>query len=270
MTVTTSAAIASLRHYIDGEWKDGGPELLVSTNPARPHEVVAHGHQASTSDVDQSLIAARAAARSWARTPIHERGAILVRAAEILESSAAAYGLELAREEGKTLAEANGEVFRAAQILRYFGAAGDRAAGELFSSPRRGERILVTHKPLGVVGVVTPFNFPIAIPAWKIAPALVYGNTVVWKPSSLVPLLAVRLTEALVDAGLPVYSTWSWVMAHWVRQSSKAPMSTASRSPVQRRLVARSWLVQPSAGLPSKRRWAERTHRWYSRMQTSI
>jgi len=134
---------------------------------------------------------------------MHERGAVLLRAAAHLESYAEAWGQELAREEGKTLAEGIGEVSRAAQILRYYGNEGDRPAGEVFSSPRQGERILVTRRPLGVVGVITPFNFPIAIPAWKIAPALVYGNTVVFKPASLVPLLAMRLVQALDEAGLP-------------------------------------------------------------------
>lgn len=195
--------IADLRHYIDGHWEEGTGKLLTSMNPARNAEVVACGAQATTADVDRAMAAARAAARGWARTPLHERGAVLMRAANHLDAHAQAWGLELAREEGKTLAEGIGEVSRAAQILRYYGNEGDRPAGEVFSSPRRGERILVTRKPLGVVGVVTPFNFPIAIPAWKIAPALVYGNTVVWKPASAVPLLAMRLAEALDTAGLP-------------------------------------------------------------------
>src|SRR4029079_10589279 len=95
------------------------------------------------------------------------------------------------------------EVRRAAQILRYYGNEGDRQAGEVFASPRAGEQILVTRKPLGVVGGITPFNFPIPIPAWKLAPALVYGNTVVWKPASTVPLLAMHLAHALDAAGLP-------------------------------------------------------------------
>ncbi|MFD1210769.1 aldehyde dehydrogenase family protein, partial [Arthrobacter sp. GCM10027362] len=141
--------------------------------------------------------------RDWARTPAHERGAVLQAAAAVVEANAEAWGLELAREEGKTVAEGRGEVRRAAQILRYYGNEGDRTAGEIFSSPRRGEKILVTRKPLGVVGVITPFNFPIAIPAWKIAPALAYGNTVVWKPASTVPLLAMRLAQALDEAKLP-------------------------------------------------------------------
>jgi len=203
MTATSSVATVALRHYIDGQWEEGGADVLVSTNPARPEEIIAAGPQATPADVDRSVIAARGALRAWSRTPVHERGAVLVRAAATLEAESAALGRELALEEGKTLAEGTGEVLRAAQILRYYGGEGDRIAGEVFASPRRGERILVTRKPLGVVGVITPFNFPIAIPAWKIAPALVYGNAVVWKPSGAVPLLAVRLTEALAEAGLP-------------------------------------------------------------------
>ena len=121
----------------------------------------------------------------------------------MIDRNADDWGLELAVEEGKTRAEGVGEVRRAAQILRYYGNEGDRQAGEIFSSPRAGEQILVTRKPIGVVAAITPFNFPIAIPAWKIAPALVYGNTVVWKPASTVPLLAVRLADALTAAGLP-------------------------------------------------------------------
>lgn len=209
METTTDLAQAPLRQpaglqiYVNGEWSEGRGATLVSANPARPGEIVAHGAEAVASDVRAAMAAARSAAPGWARTPMHERGAVLVRAAEYLESNSEAWGLELAREEGKTLAEGIGEVARAAQILRYYGNEGDRPAGEVFSSPRRGERILVTRRPLGVVGVITPFNFPIAIPAWKIAPALIYGNTVVFKPASLVPLLAMRLVQALEAAGLP-------------------------------------------------------------------
>ncbi|MDQ0826052.1 acyl-CoA reductase-like NAD-dependent aldehyde dehydrogenase [Arthrobacter sp. B2I5] len=196
-------ATIGLQHLINGAWEDGTGSPVASSNPARPAETVAHGLQAGGPDVDRAMAAATAAKHGWARTPAHERGLVLLRAAAILEQSASALGLELAREEGKTLAEGEGEVLRAAQILRYYGNDGDRAAGSIYSSPRRGETIMVTRKPLGVIGVVTPFNFPIAIPAWKIAPALAYGNTVVWKPASTVPLLAMRLAEALQSAGLP-------------------------------------------------------------------
>ena len=199
----THAPAAALRQYINGTWEEGAGSVLTSVNPARPAETVAHGPQATEGQLNRAMAAASSAAGAWAGTPMHERGSILLRAAGFLERDQERLGLELAREEGKTFAEAQGEVLRAAQILRYYGNEGDRSAGEVFSSPRRGERILVVRKPLGVVGVVTPFNFPIAIPAWKIAPALVYGNTVVWKPASTVPLLALRLAGALAEAGIP-------------------------------------------------------------------
>ena len=192
-----------LRHLIAGEWQRGGGSVLSSVNPARPDVVVAEGVSATAADLDDAVAAARAAREAWAHTPIHERGAILIAAAAVIERYAEHWGLELAIEEGKTKAEGIGEVRRAAQILRYYGNEGDRSAGEIFASPRAGEQILVTRKPIGVVAVITPFNFPIAIPAWKIAPALVYGNTVVWKPASTVPLLAIRLADALSTAGLP-------------------------------------------------------------------
>lgn len=192
-----------LRNFVDGKWIEGDGGEVVSINPAAPSTVVAEGRCASLGQLDAGVAAAQRSGGMWAHTPAHERGAILVRAATIVESNAQQWGRELSLEEGKTLAEGVGEVQRAAQILRYYGNDADREAGEVFSSPRRGERILVTRKPVGVVGVITPFNFPIAIPTWKIAPALTYGNTVVWKPASTVPLLAVRLTEALADAGLP-------------------------------------------------------------------
>ena len=194
---------ASIQHLIAGQWFSGSGDAVRSLNPARPSEVVAEGGTVGTADVDAGVAAAADAAASWAATPIHQRGAVLLAAADVVDRNADAWGLELATEEGKTKAEGIGEVRRAAQILRYYGNEGDRQAGEIFASPRAGEQILVTRKPVGVVGVITPFNFPIAIPAWKLAPALVYGNTVVWKPASTVPLLAIRLAQALSDAGLP-------------------------------------------------------------------
>ena len=204
MTETmTHTDTVPLRLLIDGEWIDGAGAGLESTSPADPGHVVAAGGTATEADVRSAMSAARAAASGWAATPMAERGSYLARAAAIITANADAWGAELAREEGKTAAEGKGEVLRAAQILTYYSAEGDRLAGDVFSSPRRGEQILVTRKPLGVVGVITPFNFPIAIPAWKIAPALVFGNTVVWKPASTVPLLALRLAQALVEAGLP-------------------------------------------------------------------
>ncbi len=202
-TATTVTPAVELQNLIDGRWQDGHGAELLSTNPSRPDEAVGVGAHAGTDEVDQAVAAATRAADPWRRTPHHERAAVLVRAANVLEQNAQAWGRELAAEEGKTAPEGIGEVLRAAQILRFCAGEADREAGELYASPRRGERLLVTRRPVGVVAVVTPFNFPIAIPAWKIAPALSYGNTVVWKPATLVPVLAVRLAQALHDAGLP-------------------------------------------------------------------
>jgi aldehyde dehydrogenase (NAD+) len=192
-----------LRQLIAGQWRSGSGDPVASVNPAQPSVVVAEGNCATVADVSHAVAAAGEALRTWAGTPMHQRGAVLLDAAAVVERNAPSWGLELATEEGKTKAEGVGEVRRAAQILRYYGNEGDRQTGEMFASPRAGEQILVTRKPIGVVAVITPFNFPIAIPAWKIAPALVYGNTVVWKPATTVPLLAIRLAEALTDAGLP-------------------------------------------------------------------
>lgn len=192
-----------IAHLIDGQWRAGSGEPLGSVNPAHPRQVVAEGNAAAHGDLEEAIRAAAQALRGWASVPIHDRAAVLAAAAAIVDRNAERWGLELAVEEGKTRFEGVGEVRRAAQIMRYYSAEGDRMAGQVFASPRAGEQILVIHKPVGVIGVITPFNFPIAIPAWKVAPALVYGNTVVWKPASSVPLLAMRLAQALTEAGLP-------------------------------------------------------------------
>ena len=199
----TPAESQPLQHLIGGSWRSGEGRQLEDTNPARPTEIVATGRLAQPADVHDAVAAARKAFPGWSTTPPAGRAEILTNAATILARNAAMWGEELAREEGKTKAEGIGEVRRAADIFRFYAGESTRPVGELYSSSRSGESIQVTHRPVGVMAVITPFNFPIAIPAWKIAPALIYGNTVVWKPATTVPLLAVRLAEALVDAGLP-------------------------------------------------------------------
>ncbi|MGR6922134.1 aldehyde dehydrogenase family protein [[Actinomadura] parvosata] len=190
-------------NLIGGRWVEGEGEEFADTNPAQPSEVVARGRYACAREVERAITAARDAAPGWAATPHHARAEILLRAAALVDAAAEDWGAELAREEGKTLPEAVAEVRGSARILRYYASEADRDSGEVFASPRPGESVLVVRKPIGVAGLITPFNFPIAIPAWKIGPALTYGNTVVWKPSSLVPLLAYRLAWALTEAGLP-------------------------------------------------------------------
>ncbi len=203
MPLSADMGTATLRHLIGGRWVAGGGGPLRSFSPTHPDTVVAEGNSATVTDLDNAVDAATQALPSWSATPIHQRGAVLSAAAAVIERNAMDWGRELTVEEGKTRAEGVAEVRRAAQILRYHGAEGDRSTGEIFASPRAGEQILVTRKPVGVIGVITPFNFPIAIPAWKAAPALVHGNTVVWKPASTTPLLATRLAQAFDEAGLP-------------------------------------------------------------------
>ncbi len=140
---------------------------------------------------------------AWCSTPAPARGAILFKAAQLLEERFEDVATTLTREEGKTLAESRLEVARARDILRYFGGEGWRVGGDLLPANAPGGMLYSRREPLGVVAAITPWNFPIAIPAWKIAPALVYGDTVVFKPASATPLTALRLVECLVDAGLP-------------------------------------------------------------------
>jgi aldehyde dehydrogenase (NAD+) len=132
-----------------------------------------------------------------------ERGNILYRAADLLAARADEIGRDLTLEEGKTLSEAVGETARAAAILRYFAGEARQEIGEVYAAADPNTMLYTRREPLGVVGVITPWNFPIAIPAWKIAPALLYGNTVVWKPADLTPLTAAHFAQALVEAGLP-------------------------------------------------------------------
>ncbi|MFJ2550780.1 aldehyde dehydrogenase family protein [Microbacterium sp. NPDC087591] len=195
--------VIALRHFIDGAWIEGAGEALVDVNPSRPSDIVAEGPGASETDVDRAYSAARAAFDGWRRTPARARAAILLRAADIIDAHRDEWGRELAREEGKTVAEAIAETGHSANILRFHAQEVERQSGGVFESPSPGERILVIRRAVGVIGAITPFNFPISIPAWKLAPALVWGNTVVWKPATFVPVLAMRFAEALEQAGLP-------------------------------------------------------------------
>jgi len=173
------------------------------TNPARTSDVVAHFPSSTVTDVERACGSAAEAHAAWAALPAPRRGEYLFKAAERLEARLPQLGEEMTREEGKTLPEALGEVKRAINIFRYFGGEGARQATQQIPSERDNVICYTLRKPLGVVGLITPWNFPSAIPAWKLAPALVTGNTVVLKPASLAPLSAFRLVEALHEVGLP-------------------------------------------------------------------
>jgi alpha-ketoglutaric semialdehyde dehydrogenase len=197
-------AVQNYGNYIAGEWRPAASgETMENRNPANRDEVVGLFASSGNDDVDAAIAAAEEAYRSWRFSSPMTRAGILHKAANILESRIPEVGRELTREEGKTLREGIGETTRAVQILRYFAGEAQQPSGEHYPSVSPHTLLYTTREPLGVVAVVTPWNFPIAIPAWKIAPALAFGNTVVFKPASLTPLTAVRLVEALDEAGLP-------------------------------------------------------------------
>jgi acyl-CoA reductase-like NAD-dependent aldehyde dehydrogenase len=195
-------AVPSYGLFVDGRWSDGSG-AIENRNPAAPDVVVSAHSAATTADVQAAYAAARAAARGWRRTSPIQRGEILFRAAELIAARAEQIAAELTAEEGKTLAEARGETGRAVSILRFYAGECSQPNGDMLPSAADSTLLYSIREPLGVVCVITPWNFPIAIPTWKIAPALAYGNTVVFKPSDLTPLCAVRLVEALHEAGLP-------------------------------------------------------------------
>ncbi len=197
----TATVPVEVRHLIGAEWL-GEPERE-RENPARPGEVVAAMPVGGLEEALAAIEAARQAFPGWRKTTPPARGAILAKAAELLAARKEEIGRDLCAEEGKTLAEAIGEVQRAADIMRFFSGEGWRLAGESLPSSVPDTHLYTVKEPLGVVGLITPWNFPIAIPTWKLAPALVAGNAVVMKPASLVPVSVQHLAECLLEAGLP-------------------------------------------------------------------
>src|SRR5437764_1035910 len=188
-------------NYINGEWVDRGA-WFENRNPANTEEVIGKFAKGGAQDVEDAACAAAAALPGWSGMSGPARGDILYRAAGILDKNFEQVSADMTREEGKTLPEAKGEVRRSINILRYFAGEGSRMPGMLVPSERDRVHMFAIRKPIGVVGLVTPWNFPSAIPAWKMAPALICGNTVVLKPASAAPLSAWRIVEALHEAGI--------------------------------------------------------------------
>ncbi|WP_430448701.1 aldehyde dehydrogenase family protein [Rhodophyticola sp.] len=187
---------------IDGQWADFGnyhPDI----NPANTDEVIGEFSYGNTDAVDQAVAAAKRAAPGWAATTPQVRHDLLAAVGNALGANAQDYGRILAREEGKTLAEAIGEVGRASQVFKFFAGEALRLGGQLHPSVRPDIDIEVTREPMGVVGLITPWNFPIAIPAWKAAPALAFGNCVVMKPADLTPACAHIIASLLNENGCP-------------------------------------------------------------------
>jgi alpha-ketoglutaric semialdehyde dehydrogenase len=190
--------------YINGKWfHPKSPRLVRNINPADLDDVIAEFPAATTEDVQRAIDAAQASFRGWKKTPGPERGRVLWRAADIARQRADEIARTLTREEGKVLKEAKGEVMKGISLLEFYAGEGFRMHGKTLPSEARDTFTYTIRRPLGVVGLIAPWNFPWAIPVWKSAPALVAGNTVIFKPAELTPATATLLTAIYEEAGLP-------------------------------------------------------------------
>jgi aldehyde dehydrogenase (NAD+) len=199
----SAAKVETFRNLIDGEWCHSASRPFDNLNPADTSDIVGRFQASAAEDAGRAVAAAQAAFEVWKKTPISRRAAILNRAADHLDADADRTAREMTREMGKALSLAKDEILRSAQTLRFYAVEGQSLAGEVFPNDDPGMTVYTLREPLGVVSVITPWNFPVSIPARKIAPALITGNTVVFKPSSDAPLSGYRLAEAFAAAGLP-------------------------------------------------------------------
>ena len=200
----TTMPSEEFKNCIDGEWSASVTgKTFDNTNPADTRELVGRFQASSAADAEAAVAAAAAAFAGWRATPVTKRAKVLLAAADHIEANADKFALELTREEGKQLALAKNEFLRSAQTLRFYAIEGQSFSGETYPQDDPEMVVYSQREPLGVVTVISPWNFPVSIPARKIAPALVTGNTVVFKPSSDAPLSGYRLAEALLQSGLP-------------------------------------------------------------------
>ena len=190
-------------NLIGGEWLAGRGDMLESTNPANPSEVVASLRQCSQADVDEAISAAVTAQPSWESLGIIRRGSILREVADLMTVRREELAALMTQEQGKTYPEALGEIDGSAETIRYHAASSRNPIGKTYPSSFPGEHIEQVREAIGVVGVITPWNFPTQIPSWKIAPALLWGNTIVWKPASDIPAISHAFAKLFHDAGVP-------------------------------------------------------------------
>lgn len=199
-----SGEIKTYGNYINGQWQESDSgKKTASINPANRNETLGYLTMSDQADLDRAVQAAEAAKKGWRNLSGAARGEYLYRAAAILERRADEVAEMMTREMGKTLPEAKGETMRGVAILKYYAGEGMRKIGDIIPSTDSEALMFTTRVPLGVVGVITPWNFPVAIPIWKMAPALIYGNTVVWKPATDTGVTAALLMECFEEAGFP-------------------------------------------------------------------
>ncbi|MBT8415550.1 MAG: aldehyde dehydrogenase family protein, partial [Boseongicola sp.] len=190
------------KNYIAGAWVAGTSEIE-NRNPSDTSDLIGIYAQASASQLDDALEAASRAQVEWAAYGLERKQSVLMNIGNELMARAEELGTLLSREEGKPLAEGKGEVFRAGQFFTYYAAEVLRQLGENVDSVRPGIEVDVRREPVGVVAVISPWNFPTATASWKIAPALCYGNAVIWKPANATPASAVALTEIISRQDIP-------------------------------------------------------------------
>jgi aldehyde dehydrogenase (NAD+) len=204
MTTAEATGARIYGNLIAGEWQAAeGGETFESVNPARRADVLGHFAKGGARDIDRAVRAAVAAQPEWARTPVPVRAEILARAGRILEERKEELARLMTREMGKVLTEARGDVQEGIDMAKYMAGQGRNPVGEVVPSELRNKRAFTERVAIGVVGCITPWNFPLAIPCWKLMPALLAGNSVVFKPAEDTPLLAIKLAEVLIEAGLP-------------------------------------------------------------------
>jgi alpha-ketoglutaric semialdehyde dehydrogenase len=192
------------RNYINGDWVESkSPKSVERRNPAHTDEVIARIPLSTREEMKQAIYSAKTAFPAWRATPAPQRGKILFSATRLMQEQKEEIARLLTREEGKSLKDSLGEVQRAINILEFMAGEARRLNGETLTSELPKNFAYTIRQPLGVVGAITPWNFPVAIPVWKIAPALVCGNTVVFKPATITPLTAMKIVEVFEHAGLP-------------------------------------------------------------------
>src|SRR6195256_1997430 len=192
------------RNFIGGKWLESSSSKVVENiNPANTDDVIGKVRQATREEAKQAVEAAAEAFRGWRNTPAPARGKIVARAARLMEEHKEELAQLLTREEGKTISESRGELQRSINVAEFCAGESRRMNGETIQSELPANFAYTIKQPLGVVACVTPWNFPVAIPVWKIAPALVAGNTVVFKPATLTPATGVRIVEIFEEAGIP-------------------------------------------------------------------
>lgn len=198
------SSIKKYLNYINGEWVSSeSEELKENVNPAQINEIVGYVQQSSKEELDKAVEAAKNARSNWRKLTGAERGNILYKTAEIMESRLEEIAETLTREMGKPFLEAKGETARGIAILRYYAGEGLRKTGDVIPATDNKALMYTDRVPVGVVGLITPWNFPVAIPLWKLAPALIYGNTVVIKPAGNAEITSAKIVECLAEAGIP-------------------------------------------------------------------